>query len=61
MATGGHFVKKKKSYVSIWNGQEFDRKLFADIQNGRRPFCKKFKEITKVPYGSEMARNAIES
>ena len=39
MAAGGHFVKKipkKKSCVSFWNGKNCDRKLFSDIQNGRR-------------------------
>ena len=46
MAAGGHFVQKfqkKKSCVSIWNGKNCDRKLFSDIQNGRRrPCCPKF-------------------
>ena len=60
---GSHFVKNlknKKSCVSIWNGQKCDRKRISDIQNGRRlPFCKNFQK--KVPYWSEMARNAIES
>ena len=53
MVAGGHFVKKKKkkSCVSIWNGKNCDRKLFSDIQNGRR----------KILYRSEMARIAIES
>ena len=45
MADGSHFVKKikkKKSCVSIWNGQKCDRKWISYIQNGRRrPFCKK--------------------
>ena len=45
MADGSHFVKKipkKKSCVSIWNGQKYDQKWISDIQNGRRrPFCKK--------------------
>ena len=54
--------KKKRSYVSIWNGMKCDRKWFSDIQNGRRrPFCQKIIKMNKVPYGSEMARNAIES
>ena len=48
MGAGGYFVKMfwKKSFVLIWNGQKFHRKLVLDIQNGRRqPFCKK---ITKI-------------
>ena len=47
MGACGHFVKNIffKSCVLIWNGQKCDRKLFADIQNGRqRPFCQKFKQ-----------------
>ena len=52
----------RTSCVSIWNGQKCDRKLFADIQNGcQRPFCQQLKKLNKVPYGYEMARNAIES
>ena len=40
MAGGGHFVKKIQK-----NGKNCDRKLFSDIQNGRRrPFCPKFKK-----------------
>ena len=31
------------------------------IKSYLRPFCQKFKKINKVPYGSEMARNVIES
>ena len=62
MADGSHFVKKKKkkkSFISIWNGQIWDRKWISDIQNGRRkPFCKK---KIKLAYRSEMARNALES
>ena len=50
MAAGGHFVQKfqkKKGCVSIWNGKNCDRKLFSDIQNGRRrPFCPKLKKNT---------------
>ena len=51
MAAGGHFVKKK-SCVSIWNGQKCNRKWFSDIQNGDRK---------KILYRSEMAKIAIES
>ena len=50
--------KQKQNCVSILNGQKCDRKLMADIQNGRqRPFCQK----KIVLYGSELARNAIGS
>ena len=58
MAAGSHFVKnfKKKSCISIWNGQKCDRKWILDIQNGRRQqFCQKFQTKIKVAYRSEMA------
>ena len=52
MADGSHFVKnfrKKKSCVSIWNGQKCDRKWISDIQNGRRqPFCQKVQKKIKL-------------
>ena len=42
-------IQKKKSCVSIWNGQKCDRKLISDIQNGRRqPFCQKFPKQIKL-------------
>ena len=45
MAACDHFVKtfKKKSCISIWNGQKCERKWISDIKNGRRqPLCQKF-------------------
>ena len=52
MATGGHFEKKVKICVLIWNGEKCKRKLISDIQNEKK---------MKIAFWSEMARNAKEN
>ena len=52
---------KKNNSVSIWNGQNCDRKWISEIQMAdRSEMARNAKEI-KVAYRSEMARNGIES
>ena len=60
MATGSHFVKKKSKICIDLKWPEMWSKWISDIQNGRRqPFCKK--NLKKVLYWPEMAKNVIES
>ena len=58
---------KKKSCVSIWNGKNCDRKLFSDIQNGRRfdltlvgsLQTKRVSFTISLPAWSSLAKNSV--
>ena len=50
LGAGGHLVKKNlKNRIDLKWPEMCDRKLFSDIQNGRRqPFCQKFQKKIKL-------------